>query len=56
MDEKELEEEDWEGKCLKCRYSYYKKSDADTLCCRCRSGKCNFKLKKITRYIKEIEK
>lgn len=42
-------EEDWLKKCLKCQHVYFRKNDADILCCRCRNGKCNFKLKKLRR-------
>ncbi len=34
---------EWLKKCMKCVHSYYRKNDADTLYCRCRKGKCNFK-------------
>lgn len=34
---------DWLKKCMRCSHAYYKQTDADTIYCRCRNGKCNFK-------------
>lgn len=34
---------DWLKKCMICSHAYYKQTDADTIYCRCRNGKCNFK-------------
>ena len=35
--------EDWVEKCLSCTHCYRKKDDDETLYCRCRNGKCNYK-------------
>lgn len=44
---KKNSEEDWLEKCLECQHIYRKKDDAETVYCRCRNGKCNFKQKVI---------
>ena len=51
MNNKDESNENWIEKCLKCQHVYYRKDGADTIYCRCRNGKCNFKLKEY----KEIE-
>ena len=49
-------EQDWIDRCLKCRHSYFKKADADTMYCRCKNGKCDFKPKISKKRKKEDEK
>ena len=46
---------EWLQKCLSCIHSYYRKNDADTIYCRCRNGKCNFKEKKDSKQSNKVQ-
>lgn len=46
-------EDDYVDKCMKCKHSYTRQNDSDTLFCRCRNGKCNYQESKPR--LKEME-
>lgn len=41
-----MEDEEWLEKCLTCTHCYKRKDDDETVYCRCRNGKCNYKRRK----------